>query len=188
MSQGGGHIEPRARGDRLRGDAAHAEPPAGGDRHGPPPPCRAFRLSHAGPLPRPARALDAFALWFAPGSQAIPSRLAGLGRQIGPEQPRGDIALLPAGQHGAPPLSLPALEGGAGAPPARAGTRHAAGQRAVGGLRVRAQGPSPVEAQQWVPAHPDAAPQQPAGLQPAIGQHDDGPARGTGRPPLTPQP
>ena len=59
VAQGRGHIEQRARGDRLLGDPADAEQPQGGDRHRQPQPCRAIGLGHAGALPLPARAFDA---------------------------------------------------------------------------------------------------------------------------------
>ena len=123
-----------------------------------------------------------------PGSQAIPAGLAGLGRQIGQDQPGVGIALFPAGQQGAPQPSLRALEGRASAPPARARLRHEAGQRAVGGLWVGPKRAAAVDAQERMPAQPDDAPKQPASIQPAIGQHDDRPGPGNGRPQLAQHP
>ena len=96
--QGVGDIEQRARGDRLLGRAADTEQPQRGHGHRQPQAGGAVGLGHAGALPLPARAFDTCELLFDPGPQAIPTRLAGVGRQIGQDQPGVLVSLFPAGQ------------------------------------------------------------------------------------------
>jgi hypothetical protein len=114
----------------LSGMSSSAIPPTLSS-HRQPPPCGPLRGAHARAVPLPARALGDFAALCDRGAQPLPAGIPGLRRQGGQHQPGGRIALLPQGQPRA--LHLPArlLQGGAPAPPARAGLGPKALQRAT---------------------------------------------------------
>ena len=59
---------------------------------------RALRLGHAGRLPLPPASFGQFEPPFDPHAQPVPADIAGVGRQIGEDQPGIGVALLPAGE------------------------------------------------------------------------------------------
>ena len=116
------------------------------------------------------------------------SRITGLRRQIGQDQPGVFVAVFPAGQQGAGHL-VP-RKGQARAAPTRPGPRDEGHQ---GPPAHRPSGPKAatrVDPQKRMPTQARDAPKQPGRIQAAIGQHDHRPTLGDrwAQPPQQPQP
>jgi hypothetical protein len=91
-AQDGRDLEQSRLGTRLLGGAPDTQQPQGGDCHCQPQAGGRLWVGHARALPRPARAFGDFDALLDPGPQPIPAGLAGLGRQIGQDEPRVSVA------------------------------------------------------------------------------------------------
>jgi hypothetical protein len=130
-----------------------------------------------GALPLPAGAFGDLEALLNPGPQPIPTGGAGL-RRRSVSINQGSLLCLPAASRVQwswrfwPLKAMPVpCQDGPGS-----GTRSSGTSR----TRPRAKVPS-MNAQQRMPSQPRDAPKQPASIQAAIGQHDDGPGRRSAR-------
>src|SRR3989442_10996732 len=155
----GRHVEERARGNRRLRSPAYTEQPQGGHSHRQPQPRRPRRIGHARAVPLPARAFGDFEALFDPGAQTIPAGITGLRRQVGQDQPRVFVAVLPAGQQRAGDL-VP-RKGEAHAAPTRPGPGHEGQQGAPAGRPGGPKAAARVDPQKRMPAQARDAPKQP---------------------------
>src|SRR5207244_126959 len=127
--------------------------------------CRPLGITHAGALPLPSAALGDLEALLDPGAQAIPTRGAALGWQIGQDEPSLFVAVLPTGQQRARQAAGPTDKGRPTPLPARTnlGSKVPQGLEAVGVDGPKS--PTSLDAQEGMPAQAYDAPIQPAGVQ-----------------------
>jgi len=161
---------------------AGADDPQGGDGEREPEPISAGGIGHTGVLPLPPAALDHFESAFDPGADTIPRSRTVRGGEVGQDEPGVLIAGLPTGDERAVEATFSRDKGGPTATPGGAGLGHEVAQPDPLRASVGTEFGGGVDAQEGMPAHADDTAEQPARVEAAIRQHDDGPVRRDGGP------
>ncbi len=157
--------------------APHTDHPQRCHRQRQPQPRHPRWVRHLRLLPLPAAAFGAFEALLAPAAQAIPLRVAAVGRQVGQNVPGLGMPHAPPRHQRARQLTVAGGKRRAAPTPALPALPTQLAQPGKLGLAGRAELAALIDAQERMPPQAHDAPKQPAGVQPAVGQHQDGPVR-----------
>ena len=166
-------VQPRLGGVGL---AAHTDGPQGGDRQSSPEALGPGRVEHLGLLPMPPTPFAVFEPTLDPGSQSIPRHIGLHAGQVGHHKPGFAVARGPTRQEGAPQLASSGCKAGNRTCPPLADAAAHLRQRAKGRRALRAILPLAIDAQEGMLSQALNRCKEPVGIQPTLGEDNDGPS------------